>query len=334
MVKVVKKRRIFDDEADWLPPKGRAFKMKTGGKEEEQEADQKAKPQAAPKAAPQKLYTDSDGLDMAYADQSNMFLDSQGTLYVSGTKGGFLGQEWLENYKTMGVPLIQKMLGLPSDYRIEENERYKQLDDFVKANPGKVKNIVGHSKGSAVIDVWMKNHPEFTGQSRLYATPYEDVLGKEEWKDRLNTFNLVRNAEYEGSRWANPAEKWLEDNVVSRLTSLVGLDGVTGMRERNELRLTTPTDPATILDSSAQVVEDPNWWKNTAKGFGHDYHTIASKRQGFEGDGSGLNHGRLQTPTDPNYRAVAPIDNTVKATWETQPFNPSNQNLTESENKT
>ena len=40
MVKVVKKRRIFDDEADWLPPKGRAFKMKTGGKEEDQEADQ------------------------------------------------------------------------------------------------------------------------------------------------------------------------------------------------------------------------------------------------------------------------------------------------------
>ena len=72
-----------------------------------------------------KLYTDSEGLDMAYADQSNMFLDSQGTLFVSGTKGGFLGQEWIENYKTMGVPLIQKMLGMPSEYSIEENDRYK-----------------------------------------------------------------------------------------------------------------------------------------------------------------------------------------------------------------
>ena len=98
---------------------------------------------------------------MAYADPSNMFLDSQGTLFVAGTKGGFLGQEWIENYKTMGIPLIGKMLGISSDYSIEENERYKQIDDFIKAHPGQVKNMVGHSKGSAVIDVWMKNHPEF-----------------------------------------------------------------------------------------------------------------------------------------------------------------------------
>ncbi len=39
----------------------------------------------------------------------------------------------------MGVPLIQKMLGMPSDYSIEENERYKQIDEFVKAHPGQVK---------------------------------------------------------------------------------------------------------------------------------------------------------------------------------------------------
>ena len=280
-----------------------------------------------------KLYTDSEGLDMAYADQSNMFLDSQGTLFVSGTKGGFPGQNWIENYKTMGVPLIQKMLGMPSDYSIEENERYKQIDEFVKASQGKIKNMVGHSKGSAVIDVWMKNHPDFGGKSRLYATPYEDVLGKEEWKDRLNTFNTVRSAEYEGSSWKNPAEKWLEDKAVEKLTSFFGLDGVKGMRERNELRLTTPTDPATLLDSSAEVENDPNWWKNAASGFGHDYHTIASQRQGFDGDGSGLNHGPLQTGTDPNYRGIVPIDNTVKTTWETQPFNPFVQSSQRENNK-
>ena len=202
MVKVVKKRRIFYDEADWLPPKGRAFKMKTGGKEEEQEADQKAKPQAAPKAAPQKLYTDSDGLDMAYADQSNMFLDSQGTLYVSGTKGGFLGQEWLENYKTMGVPLIQKMLGLPSDYRIEENERYKQLDDFVKANPGKVKNIVGHSKGSAVIDVWMKTTLNLQGKTGYTRHPTRTCWGRRSGRtgSTPSTWCGTRNTKAQGGQ--------------------------------------------------------------------------------------------------------------------------------------
>ena len=91
-------------------------------------------------------------------------------------------------------------------------------------------------------------------------------MGKEEWKDRLNVFNTVRNAEYEGSRWGNPAEKWLEDEVVGRLTNLFGLDGVKGMRERNELRLTTPTDPATMLDSSAKVLDDP---------------TVEKRRKGF-----------------------------------------------------
>ena len=105
------------------------------------------------------------------------------------------------------------------------------------------------------------------------------------------------------------------------------------MRERNELRLTTPTDPATLLDSSAEVRNDPNWWKNASSGFGHDYHTIASQRQGFDGDGSGLNHGPLQTGTDPNYRGIVPIDNTVKTTWETQPFNPFGQSSQTENNK-
>ncbi len=86
----------------------------------------------------------------------------------------------------------------------------------------------------------MDDHPQFRGKSRLYATPYEDLLGKEEWKDRLNTFTAVRNAEYEGSIWRNPAEKWLEDKVVDGLTIFLGLDTVKGMRKRGELRLTMP----------------------------------------------------------------------------------------------
>jgi hypothetical protein len=40
----------------------------------------------------------------------------------------------------------------------------------MRDNPGEVRNMVGHSKGSAVIDVYKKNNPEFAGQARLYAT--------------------------------------------------------------------------------------------------------------------------------------------------------------------
>ena len=42
----------------------------------------------------------------------------------------------------------------------------------------------------------MKNHPEFGRKSKLYATPYEDLLGKE-WKDRLPN----PNPEYKVIRW-------------------------------------------------------------------------------------------------------------------------------------
>jgi hypothetical protein len=296
-----KKKRLFDDDADWVPQKGKAFKLKAG---RDPPADTPPKDQI-----PEAPLTDADGLDKAYADKSNLHLDSQGTLYVAGTKGNFFQNEWIENYKTMGVPLIEKMLGLPSEYQIQDNERYKQIDDFMKTHPGEVKNMVGHSKGGAVIDVWMKNHPEFGGKSRLYGTPYEDILGKEEWKDRLNTFNAVRNAEYEGSTWKNPAEKWLEDKVVQNATNFFGLDKVKGMQERGETRLAANFDPATILDSSAKVSYDPNWLSNASKGFGHDYHYIASQYQGFEGDGSGLNHGDRPGGVDPNYRTPSAFTN-------------------------
>ena len=36
---------------------------------------------------------DETGLDKAYKNTSNLYLDKDGTLYVSGTKGGFFGSE-------------------------------------------------------------------------------------------------------------------------------------------------------------------------------------------------------------------------------------------------
>ena len=123
MVKFYKRKKRFDEDADWIPQKGREFKMKTGtepkgkqtdkpgpGPEPEDKQTDKPEPPPQPQPQPQpqpantpqnaqKLYTDAEGLDMAYADSSNMFLDSQGTLFVAGTKGNFLGQEWIENYK-------------------------------------------------------------------------------------------------------------------------------------------------------------------------------------------------------------------------------------------
>ena len=74
------------------------------------------------------------------------------------------------------------------------------------------------------------------------------------------------------------------------------------MSERNEKRIAGYGDPVAALDSSAQVIYDPDWWKKPFLGFGHDYHTIAAGFAGFDGDGSGLNHGDRPGGTDPNCR--------------------------------
>ena len=49
----------------------------------------------------------------------------------------------------------------PTQFDVSQEDRYKQLDAFMKANPGKVKNMVGHSEGSAVIDNWIRNNSDW-----------------------------------------------------------------------------------------------------------------------------------------------------------------------------
>ena len=76
MVKATKrKKNIFDYEADWVPGKGRAFMMKQSKKEEEQEAVQKA--------PGDKIKTDAEGEDRAYAQGDTYVEDDK--LYVAGS---------------------------------------------------------------------------------------------------------------------------------------------------------------------------------------------------------------------------------------------------------
>jgi hypothetical protein len=272
-MRMMRRRRSFDEEADWVPLKNRRFVMK------------------APK--PVKQTTDAEGLDQAYASPTNLYLDPEGTLHVSGTKGGFLGKEWIENYRYFGPGLVERLGKLMTlgqltgkdEYDVEAMGRYKEVDDFIKAHPGQVKNFTGHSKGAAVVDKWMKNHPEFTGKARLYNTPYEDITGAEGWKDRLNEARLSREEYFKdkfvGPDWLGRTIKTVEDTGQNILEKVTGLDQVKGMEERGEMRFANEYDPASILDNSAKVYKDPDWWKKPGKGFGHDFHNIAEHYMGF-----------------------------------------------------
>ena len=259
----IKRRHINDMDDSYIPPHQRIFKLKG-------QIPDKPKPEPQPKPQPKNIIpqadTDETGLDKAYADSSNLHLDSQGTLYVAGTKGNFWGSEWLENYVTMGVPLVANALGMQAPYKIEDNERYKQLDNFMKLHQGQVKNLVGHSKGSAVIHTWMKNNPDFKGQSRLYATPYEDVLGKEKSKSNIEyTRGLYNNLTN-----SNPFDKWLVNKGVDKVEEVFGLDKVEPVK--GETRIANNFDPAAILDSSAERYDHPDPFKYLSGGGPHDYH--------------------------------------------------------------
>ena len=245
-----------------------------------------ATPKVAPKAAPKKKgrpLTDEAGLDKAYASDSNMFLDDAGTLFVAGTKGGLTGREWVENYAVFGPPLVANALGIKAPYPIEQHGRYGELEKFMEEHPGEVKNLVGHSKGSAVVHRWMQKNPQFKGSSRLYATPYEDVAGLENVGRELIKFNKARAAMSEAGlgEKRDPFEKYVLEGAISKISDLFGGSSIV----ERERRIDNALDPASLLDSSAERYDiGPDAAiKNIAGAGPHTYRDgIARFNAGFE----------------------------------------------------
>ena len=309
MEKNKRRKPVYDMEDSYIPARTRSFKLKERAQPDKPapEANQPSPEVPLPKesrgpATSERADTDETGLDKAYSDSSNLHLDSEGTLYVAGTKGNFWGSEWLENYATMGAPLLANTLGIETPYKIEENNRYKQLDNFVKMHPGQVKNLVGHSKGAAVIHTWMKNNPDFKGESRLYATPYEDILGKEAAKQNIDDFNTTRDIMYENRTYKNPFDKWVEDRVVDGFQKVFGLDEVKPVK--GETRIANNFDPAAVLDRSATRYDHPNPFGYLKGGGPHDYHEgVARFTSGF--GSQNVVADKPGTTYDPNYSTLA-----------------------------
>ena len=90
---VIRKRRQFDEDADWLPQKDRLFSLK-------QPLPPQQPPPPLPPIPEQKTRTtDKEGLDRAYKTESGFYRDPEGTLHVAGTRGGLLESDWIENYR-------------------------------------------------------------------------------------------------------------------------------------------------------------------------------------------------------------------------------------------
>jgi hypothetical protein len=77
---------------------------------------------------------------------------------MAGTRGGFLESDWIENYKTYGPGLIEKLgdmlgklesgkVGLSDwintnqSFPMEDTNKHKALDKYMADNPGAIKNF-------------------------------------------------------------------------------------------------------------------------------------------------------------------------------------------------
>ena len=309
---IQRRKKRFDEEGDEdLPPKNRPFKLKTAQPDPPPEPTPPPSPRPTPPPKPPKpppqptpkplaMLTDEEGLDRAYASDTNLYLDEAGTLFVSGSKGGPLDNDWMENYRDFGGGLLKKFettaekmatgdavgafktLANPTQFDVSQEARYKEVDAFMKANPGKVKNMVGHSKGSAVIDQYMREHPDFKGKARIYSTPSDDLAGREKIKDFLNTTRQERDDYYKDRPWFQRAVNAVQDKEQDFLEWATGLDQVKGSKERGITRIANTGDFAGILDSSADRYTHGNPFKYLSGGGPHDYHEgIAQYNAGF-----------------------------------------------------
>jgi hypothetical protein len=207
----------------------------------------------------------------------------------------------MENYKDFGGGLLKKFettgekmatgdavgafktLANPTQFDVSQEARYKEVDAFMKANPGKVKNMVGHSKGSAVIDQYMREHADFKGKARIYSTPNDDLMGREKIKDFLDTSRKERDDYYKDRPWFQRAVNAVQDKEQDFLEWATGLDQVKGSKERGITRIANTGDFAGILDSSADRYTHGNPFKYLSGGGPHDYHEgIAQYNAGFD----------------------------------------------------
>ena len=185
MVKVIgaRKKRWYDDTADWVPAKGRKFVMKGHD---------------APPEQGERIKTDAEGMDKAY---------QQGDVYGEGDKmfvaGSHTARDWFDDvtkipqwkYVPPGLSAVtdamnsywgKKILGTGD---VRQSERYQKARDYLVAHP-EVNLIEGHSLGGSVVLQLQKNFPDRNLKTVTYGAPVWDPFGNQ--KKAIGQENVLR----------------------------------------------------------------------------------------------------------------------------------------------
>ena len=164
MVKALRKKRLFDEDADWVPWKGRSFTMK---KTQEAEVTQPTAERDLSFALKGAAISDAQGLEKAYEAPGSTYTYGD-TIFVAGTKGTpLVSSDWMQNYKYLGIPWLK---GNPVE--TYKTDRFKDAERAREATPYANKRVA-HSLGGSVAIEQQKERGGLTGN--LYGTPYSDT---------------------------------------------------------------------------------------------------------------------------------------------------------------
>ena len=170
------RKQLFDEDADWVPAKGRSFTMKRTTQEAEDTQPVPTQESASKSHRAEKrdlsfalkgpAISDAEGLEKAYEAPGSTYTYGD-TQFVAGTKGTpLVSSDWIRNYKYLGIPWL---LGNPVE--TYKTDRFKDAERSRDATPY-AKKWVGHSLGGSVAIEMQKQIGGLTGN--LYGTPYVD----------------------------------------------------------------------------------------------------------------------------------------------------------------
>ena len=303
MVKFFKRRKLFDEDADWVPQKGRAFKMKT--KMQKEEAPREEQPREDP------FRMTAEPPDIKYEQTPFRMKVGQPNIKYERTPKGWT------------VEAGKKQDNIKTD--AEGMDRaYTQGDVYGEGN----KEYVA---GSHTFTDWFDDFTQIPQWQYVPPglNPIVDILNSVWGRQVFGTGDLRQSERYKRARdylVAHPEVTFLDGHslggsVVLQLQKdfperklktftqgapVLDLFGTqkAEIGAENVMRVSNNGDLVSAFDMSAKKTNHPD-----ALSYGalwHDYHNKEQAGGTLEG---------------------VPIqDNTVKTTWDTQPFNPLNIN--------
>jgi len=200
------RRKIFDDDADWLPPRNRKFVLKNpvltstvaDSLALTSDASKSQEEAVKPKIETNTIKNDAEGLSRAY-DQGDVF-GQDDKMFIAGSH---TARDWFDDvtkipqwqYVPAGINPVIDIMNTPwgryllGTGDLRQSERYQKAKEYLLSHP-QAKIVEGHSLGGAVALQLEKDFPGRVAKTVTYGAPVWDPFGRQ--KKEVGQENVVR----------------------------------------------------------------------------------------------------------------------------------------------